>query len=126
MNVLPFGFVIVFALAHMFSRYLSLLPYLHRNRALSASGGLTIAYVFSVTLPELSEHQHNIENSAAVQRELFMYLRNHAYLIAMLGLLVSYGLEHLVNVSKNGISTETPHPSGYFGFISRTFSFLTR
>lgn len=67
-------------------RWLSVIP---RSRWLSAAGGISVAYVFVHLFPELADAQEHLH--AAVPGLAF--LDNHAYLVALSGLLLFYGLE---------------------------------
>ncbi|MBW3591601.1 MAG: hypothetical protein KY393_07130, partial [Actinobacteria bacterium] len=64
-----------------------------RSRWLSVSGGISVAYVFVHLLPELEHHQRQI--GAEVE-----FGDRHAYLAALAGLAVFYGLELLAVTSR--------------------------
>lgn len=80
----------IIAIVHLLAGHLRFLSHKPRSRWLSAGGGISVAYAFLHLLPELHEHQ-------AVLREAgsgaLAFLQHHAYLIALLGLTVFYGLE---------------------------------
>ena len=78
------------ALVHLLSPRLDFLEGVPRNRWLSAAGGISTAYVFVHLLPELAHHQAEMFEGAelgAAEAEIF--------LVALLGLMVFYGLEQL-------------------------------
>ena len=57
---------------------------------MSAAGGISVAYVFVHLLPELAEGQEIIRKAVS---GVFSALDHHAYLMALCGLIVFYGLE---------------------------------
>lgn len=75
-------------------RFLSVTP---RSRWLSASSGVSVAYVFVHVLPDLAQSQRTLQETAAV---LVRYAEHHVYLLALLGMMVFYGLERLAKVSR--------------------------
>lgn len=84
------GSVIGFVLVHVFGgklRFLSITP---RSIWLSAAGGVSVAYVFVHLLPELAEHQETLREGTG---GVLTSLESHAYLIALLGLGLFYGVE---------------------------------
>ncbi len=91
-------FAVGFALIHFFSKYMTFLSETPRSRFLSVAGGIAVSYVFLHLLPELHHYQN------AVAKELhegwFIYIENHIFMVAMLGLVVFYGLERFVKTSK--------------------------
>ncbi|KKK38582.1 membrane protein [Mesobacillus campisalis] len=94
-------FALGFVLIHLTSKYMKFLDAVPRSRFLSAAGGVAVAYVFMHLLPELNHYQQKM---GEITEEGFA-LEHQAYLIAMTGLAVFYGLERMVKVSKkNGDS----------------------
>ena len=89
---------IALAAVHVFAGRLRFLEGTPRSRWLSAAGGVSVAYVFVHILPELQEHQSVFEGVEAA--EFGGFLQHQAYLIALLGLLVFYGLERTAKVSR--------------------------
>ena len=83
-------------LVHLFASRLRVLDSTPRSRWLSLSGGISVAYVFMHVFPELAEAQHTI----GAQSAWIPWVENHAYLVALTGLAVFYGLERLVKLSK--------------------------
>jgi len=80
------------ALVHLFGGQLRFLQVQPRSTWLSLGGGISVAYVFLHLLPELQQHQRTLAQAAS---PALTSLRHHAYLIALLGLAVFYGLECL-------------------------------
>jgi hypothetical protein len=81
----------ILAGVHVAASYLRFLRVRPRSRWLSAGGGISVAYVFVHLLPELSEHQRVLADAT---RGWTAGLERHAYLVALLGLAVFYGLEN--------------------------------
>jgi uncharacterized membrane protein len=71
-----------------------------RSAWLSFAGGISVAYVFVHVFPELEEAQQAISGHGALA-----YLEHHAYLIALVGLTLFYGLEHWVSQNKARIES---------------------
>ncbi len=84
--------IAVFVSIHLFAGKLHFLHVVPRSRWLSLAGGTSVAYVFIHVFPELQEAQESIDND----RDLLRYLEHHAYLLALAGLAVFYGLERVV------------------------------
>lgn len=87
------------AAVHVAASRLRFLDVIPRSRFLSLAGGMSVAYVFLRILPELGSSQ------VEVGRELEATLhvpRHPVYLVALLGLVVFYGLERLTDVSLRG------------------------
>ncbi|MFC6904293.1 hypothetical protein [Halalkalicoccus tibetensis] len=81
---------------HLLAGRLRGLDRVPRRRWLSASGGVSVAYVFVHMLPELNEHQRAIEDVG-----LFAgFLDRHVYLVALVGFGTFYGLERLAQRSR--------------------------
>jgi len=89
----------ILALVHLFSGRMRFLGGVPRSAWLSAFAGISVAYVFVHLLPELAEGQASIEGEHRGERaaeepgRLLAYLEDHVYLMALLGLLVFYGVE---------------------------------
>lgn len=79
---------------HIFSKRLYILSEVHRHRFLSLSSGIAASYVFVFLLPELNNYQKMLESS--LDNKILVLLEDHIYMVAMLGLVVFYGLEILV------------------------------
>lgn len=96
MSVLTFLVAILFAAIHIFVRRIKALQMTPRSVWLSFAGGASVAYVFIHLLPELASHQSAFEDGIEVQAGLLAELETHVYLIALGGLSIFYGLDHLV------------------------------
>ena len=81
---------LLFALVHLLGARLDWLRTAPRSIWLSAAGGVSVAYVFVHILPDLAEHQRQVE-----ERGILAGLESHVWLIALLGLGMFYGLERL-------------------------------
>ncbi|MEJ7929128.1 hypothetical protein WG922_03990 [Ramlibacter sp. AN1015] len=81
--------VIVLALVHLWGNRLRFLDRAPRSIWLSASGGVSVAYVFLHLLPELDRGHHMLQRAQPMGLDL------SAYLLAMAGLTVFYGVERL-------------------------------
>ena len=87
------------AAVHLFAGKLAFLMGKPRNVWLSASGGLSVAFVFLYLLPELAARQDDIEQSA-LQASL-SFLDHHVYLLALTGMTTFYGLERIAKTTRN-------------------------
>lgn len=74
------------ALTHLFAEHLGF-PYIPRSKWLSFAGGVSVAYVFVHIMPEIAQGQEVLKD------KMLNFLEHHNYLIALLGLLLFYGLE---------------------------------
>lgn len=84
--------VVIFCCVHVFAGKLRFLDAIPRSRWLSFAGGISVAYIFIHVFPEIAHIQQSIgeDHPGAVAPQL------QAYLIALLGLTLFYGLERLV------------------------------
>lgn len=101
--VLVLGLVLI----HIFASKMRFLEGIPRSRWLSFAGGISVAYVFMHIFPEIKEAQEQI--SAAGQLEMFA--EQHAYLIALTGMVLFYGLERMVKSTQKK-KGERPSASG--------------
>jgi zinc transporter ZupT len=90
---------IALAGVHLFAGKLRFLESIPRSRWLSLAGGISVAYVFARLLPELAEAQERLRTSA--DDLLFARLEHQAYLLALLGLSVFYGIERITVRSRD-------------------------
>jgi len=91
-----FGCAGALAGVHFLAKVERLNRLMKRSWLLSGAGGIAVAYVFVHILPELSHHQSTLEGS----EELWLkFLENDAYVAALLGLVIYYGLERAVKSS---------------------------
>ncbi|MDQ3890931.1 MAG: hypothetical protein M3312_10335 [Actinomycetota bacterium] len=88
----------VLALIHVFAGKLRFLEGIPRSRWLSLAGGISVAYVFAKLLPELADAQQRLGESA---RGFFVRLEDHAYLLALAGLALFYGVERVSAASRS-------------------------
>ncbi|WP_019504432.1 hypothetical protein [Pleurocapsa sp. PCC 7319] len=83
---------IALALVHGFATRLPIFSIIPRFRWISFAGGVSLSYVFLEVFPELSHAQEELQHS---EIPLMEYLENHVYIMALLGLMVFYGLNLL-------------------------------
>jgi hypothetical protein len=88
--------VLTLAAVHVFVGKLRFLEGPPRSAYLSIAGGVSVAYVFVHLLPELAEDQKVI---AASFRGALATVQHHIYVLALIGLALFYGVEHLVDRS---------------------------
>lgn len=91
-------FAVGLAIVHLFSARLRWLDVVPRSRWLSFASGVSVAYVFVHLLPELNIAQATI---AANLEPALLFLEHHVYLVALLGLIVFYGLERAAKGSRH-------------------------
>lgn len=78
-------------LSHIYAGKLRHLSHIPRSAWLSLGGGISVSYVFLHIFPELEQAQQHLAEQAALA-----FIESHAYLVALLGLLLFYGLEHKI------------------------------
>lgn len=85
------GFIALLVLiaVHLFANQAKVLGWVWHGRFLSFAAGISFAYVFVDLLPTLEKGQPVLKKSFG---DVLPYLDNHAYLIALLGVLFYYGL----------------------------------
>jgi zinc transporter ZupT len=105
--------VLIFVSIHLFSNKIRFLHVLPRSKWLSASGGISIAYVFIILLPELSAIQQDFEET-----NFLNFIRNHSYLLALLGLCSFYSLERMAKSNKLKESKNTDFGTFWIHIIS--------
>ena len=97
LSLLPLlGFMVI----HLFAGKLRFLEGVPRSIWLSGAGGVSVAYVFLHLFPELQEGQEQVQEAARLQD--LSFLKHHMYLMALVGLVVFYGLERLAITSRRG------------------------
>lgn len=94
------------AIVHLLAGRLRFLEGIPRSRWLTLAGGISVAYVFIHVFPELEQAQQAISSAGGAS---FAFLEQHAYLIALGGLTLFYGLERLVKRAQWQHS-QTPGP----------------
>lgn len=82
---------------HIVAGRLKFLDVIPRSRWLSMAGGASVAYVFVHILPDLSRGQQTIERYGSFG---ITFLETHVYLIALVGLVVFYGLDRAAVLSR--------------------------
>lgn len=110
-----FVFAFALALVHLLGARLRFLDSIPRNAALSAGGGVSIAYVFLHLLPEIAEGQAHLEEiigSVDTLEETLSWIAEgrHIWVLAMVGMIVIYALEHLAKRHTRDEQTEPEHP----------------
>lgn len=98
LDVVSFGAVVGLALVHLFSGQLRFLRDRPRSLWLSAAGGISVAYVFVHLLHEIGTSQNATDSEVGVP--LVAYLEGHVYFVALLGLVLFYGLEEAAAISQ--------------------------
>ena len=89
---------IALALVHGFAAQLPIFSIIPRFRWTSFAGGVSLGYVFLEIFPELSHTQEELQHSEIL---LVQYLENHVYILALMGLIVFYGLDLLALRAKS-------------------------
>ncbi|MEM9486562.1 MAG: hypothetical protein AAGA83_23035 [Cyanobacteria bacterium P01_F01_bin.116] len=80
------------ALTHAFASQLPIFSIIPRFRWTSFAGGVALSFVFLEVFPELSHAQAELEHS---EIPIIHYLENHVYILALMGLILYYGLDLL-------------------------------
>lgn len=105
--------VATLAAVHMLSGSLRFLDRIPRSRWLSFAGGVAVALVFLEILPELAESQERVARAL----DPFSALKNHVYIVALIGLALFYGMDRMVKTSRQrrrGEGTEDQTSDGVF------------
>src|SRR5918911_4432888 len=97
MLLVSFVAIVLLVVFHLFYGKLRFLDGTPRSIWLSMAGGVSVGYVFVHLLPELAESQETIAEAVG---EGIAFLERHVYLLALLGLLVFYGLKRAAKVSR--------------------------
>lgn len=85
----------IFCLIHVYAGKLRFLDSLPRSGWLSFAGGVSVAYIFLHVFPELASIQEHFSD-----HNLFSgVVHSQVYLLALLGLVIFYGLEKLAKAS---------------------------
>ncbi len=90
--------VVSLAAVHLFSPKLRFLHEIPRSRLLSVAGGISLAFVVLRLLPSVAESQ--LEIARAGGAGVLPFLQNHAYVLVLLSIVLFYGLERLVKLSR--------------------------
>jgi len=94
------------ALVHLFVKKLGRIEAATRNALVSAGSGASFAYVLMRILPKLAEKQESLLASADTGMRGF--LEHHAYLVAMVGLMVYYGVSRIAAYGAEGANSISP------------------
>ncbi len=81
---------------HIFAGKAKTLKRTPRSRWLSLGSGVSVAYVFVHVLPDLSAAQKDFQD----QVKILTVIEHHVYFLALLGMLVFYGLERAAKMSR--------------------------
>lgn len=111
-------FAVGFAFIHFSAKYMAFISRGPRSRFLSFAGGIAVSYVFVHLLPDLNTHQQVLEKA---DNGVLRFIENHAYLMALFGLALFYGLENAV--SRATKEKKTHAGSGIFWIHIATFFF---
>lgn len=87
---------LLLAAVHVCSGALKFLDTVPRSRWLSFAGGVSVALVFLEILPELAESQ----DAVAHVLDPGMFLKDHVYVVAVIGLALFYGMDRMVKTSR--------------------------
>ena len=98
----------VLAAVHLLGDRLGGLDVVPRSAVLSAGSGVSVAYVFVHLLPEVARVEDEL--GELVTTGPLRYLEHHAWLLALAGLVVFYGLELLARRVRGGPPTTGPTP----------------
>jgi len=98
MSMIGLSLAICLALVHIFANQTRWLTKIPQRWWMSIAGGVSIAYIFLDIFPELEAAQAEVEHGIG---PILEYLENHAYLLALVGLAVFYGLEKLAMRSRS-------------------------
>ncbi|HEY0044762.1 MAG TPA: hypothetical protein VGB62_09455 [Allosphingosinicella sp.] len=98
---------LAFALVHILGPRLSFLTTVPRSIWLSGAGGVSVAYVFVHILPDLALHQRGVEAQLEAEGGMLGAVESHVWLVALLGLVLFYGLERLARRTARRRSVES-------------------
>lgn len=98
-TLLPLIAGVLLALAHVYGVRVTFSPAIPRSQWLSMAGGSAVAFVFLHILPELSRGQEAVDASSLL---ILGFLEQHVYIVALIGLMTYYAVEHAVKVSHSG------------------------
>lgn len=98
--------VLILALVHLYVKELRRIGVGRRNALLSAGAGASLAYVLMRILPKLADMQDSL--MAGIVTSMRGFLEHHAYLIAMAGLVVFYGVSRVSAHGASGAGSVSP------------------
>lgn len=111
--LLPLVLALALAAIHLVAGKLRFLHVIPRSAWLSAASGASVAYVFVHLLPELSHGQEEL--SAALS---LAFLERHVWLVALVGLVVFYGLERVAVTSREQQADDKTGPEVFWLHIA--------
>ncbi|MCM1984842.1 hypothetical protein [Lyngbya confervoides] len=106
------------ALIHGFASQLPSERFISRHRWVSFAGGVSLGYVFLEIFPELSHAQETLVHS---KLSAIAYLENHIYLLALLGLVIFYGLD---KIALKLADPAVPEPTAFFWIHLLSFALI--
>ena len=101
--------ILVLALVHLLVKELKRLSTSSRHALLALGAGASLAYVLLRILPKLAEKQEDL--MASVGTGVRGFLEHHAYLVAMTGLVVYYGISRLASHRAGETSSDSSSPN---------------
>jgi len=113
------------AAVHLFGGRLTFLGTNPRGRLLSAASGVSVSYVFLHLLPEVDSASNAIE----AETPAIAFVESHAYLVALAGFVLFYGLEWYVRRTGSNRDGTTPASAfwvhlGSFGVYNGLIGYL--
>lgn len=110
--LIPLAALLLICCVHLFAYRLAFLNRTPRSRWLSASGGISLAYVFLHFMPELAEGQALFE-----ENHLVSWIEFDLYGLALIGLLAFYGLERAIQLHNQAGRTESEQETHHHGIF---------
>ena len=98
-------------LVHLVAGKLRFLDVIPRSRWLSFASGISVAYVFAHLLPQVAAGQRALAETGLVE---VVVEEGHVWLLALLGLVVFYGLERAAKASREGSAEGDRTEAGVF------------
>jgi zinc transporter ZupT len=89
--------IVLFVLIHLFAERFHITKDGTRSAWLSFAGGVSVSYVFIHIFPELEQTQRHL----SLHFNFIPFVEHHAYIVALLGLIVFYGLERGAKLSQS-------------------------
>lgn len=105
---------LVLASVHLVGARLRFIRYVPRSRWLSFAGGVSVAYVFLHLLPEVAEGAETLEETVPIDP----LAEDAMWLLALLGVLLFYGLEIAARRSRSNNEARTSNVVFWFSITS--------
>ena len=118
MLLLQFFTIMIFCLIHTQAGRLRFLDAVPRSRWLSFSGGVSVGYVFIQVFPEMAE----VQEAFTDHDNWLVALEHQAYLLALFGLCLFYGLEKLIKSARQNEQHQEPKRLTAFGVHLASFA----